>query len=128
MPAVTTNRDLGWLRAPYHVAPVRRYENPELKKCHFFPARGAREDVLAGVERMRLEAVDLARREAANDTLPPATAAASPLLVGVMLAVLPPAGLALLWASPAYSREARYAITTMMGVFALCATALLLLY
>ncbi len=39
-----------------------------------------------------------------------------PIMVGSLLVVLPPLGLTALWASRCFSREARVAITAMMGL------------
>lgn len=53
-----------------------------------------------------------------------------PLALGSLLVLLPPAGLAAVWASPRYSREARWALTaitaltmTILGAVALVALA-----
>jgi hypothetical protein len=47
-----------------------------------------------------------------------------PIALGALLVAAPPVGLAALWASRHYTREARWAITSMMGLMLVLATAL----
>jgi hypothetical protein len=46
-----------------------------------------------------------------------------PISVGILLAVLPPIGFMMLWGSQRYSRDAKLAITALMTVFMVLATA-----
>jgi hypothetical protein len=43
----------------------------------------------------------------------PASGPAHPLVVGLLLLVAPPLGLAVVWASPAYGRDARWALSAV---------------
>lgn len=54
---------------------------------------------------------------------PPARGLEHPLVVGVLLLVAPPIGLALLWASRAYGREAKIALTAFSAMMTLLVAA-----
>jgi hypothetical protein len=55
--------------------------------------------------------------------VPPARGLEHPLLLGALLLVAPPLGLALLWASPAYGREAKIALTGFSAMMVILAAA-----
>lgn len=91
------------------------------------PARAMRFDGAEIAEAARVarlaQAAQVAAHRASFDarTSPSAQAVApwtgpSPLQVGLLLCFAPPVGLALLWASPHFSRDARLALTVMTAV------------
>lgn len=77
-------------------------------------ARAAR--LAQAAERAAERASFDARLAPSGPSAPAAWTGPTPLQVGLLLCVAPPVGLALLWASPHFSRDARVALTVMTAV------------
>lgn len=67
-----------------------------------------------------------ARKLAKRAQLERDTALSSPVVLGLLLIALPPVGLAAVWSSPRYDRDARWALTFTSALFMALATIALL--
>lgn len=88
----------------YEPTPGARRQDP-MRQARIFPAIVDLSDRPAAVERDRARA---ARGDVAVAIAP---LSPSPLVTGILLFLAPPVGLALLWSSPTYHRDARWALT-----------------
>jgi len=96
---------------PVRLDPARLRAQEALKKCMFIPPV---RDLVRGA------AIKPVKKQAPKPVVREGAAARSwlddPLVVGLLLAFLPPLGFVLLWTSPRYTSEARRAISLMMGL------------
>ena len=130
------------------VAPAELAKHAALRKCIYFPAMAPAMGpaVVRAADRVRTNP-DLFRPPLRRRNTPPGSPMAAerapyreasvaahrvsgssledPVSVGILLAVLPPIGFMMLWGSQRYSRDAKIAITALMSVFMLLATAAL---
>lgn len=111
-----TLRGNGWLLEAPRAHPARKPERwtkeqeaarRELKKCIFIPPLRDWEKPLKRIKRPVPIASKMTDRDAWWH---------DPVAVGTFLAVFPPLGFTLLWASPRYSRDARWAISILTVV------------
>lgn len=82
--------------------------------------------VAHAVERPRLAVAPEHPGARAPVAAAPAAQGPSPATMGALLFFAPPVGLACVWASPHYGREARLALTAMSALWSLLATAAVL--
>lgn len=114
------------VQRPPQEAFVPRRQDPK-KDVRIFPAIAAADvydahrRALIADERARL--LEGPRKESPHAAPWPQTLD-SPMALGAMLFVVPPIGLAVLWTSPRYSREARWVLTVTTALMMCIATTL----
>ena len=101
-----------WFRRPGSVE--ARAAEERLKKCLFLPLDG---HMVARFPRDSRGKVPRVRKRR--------SLLAEPLVIGLLLALVPPVGMVLLWTNPRYEPQARWAISGVVALTMLCATAVL---
>jgi hypothetical protein len=101
-------RPQAWFRRPR--SPAARAAEERLTKCRFLPVDG---QLVARYPRdSRADDGGRSRSRSGRRR----TLLDDPLVIGVLLALVPPVGMMLLWTNPRYETQARVAISVVLGL------------